>query len=290
MDAGGRTCPAEAIDQLIEHHGDGAYAVLRFVAACKGADRGLGLRYDFLFEFDPLHRGLLKVSHGGGVETAVLSPSRRVFQLAPDTSNWRIAAQYIEEGIWHIWIGFDHILFVLTLLLPALFVRGGADWHALGARTALAQILKVITGFTVAHSITLGLATFSLVSLPSRPVEAAIAASVVLAALNNIWPIVTRRTWILAAGFGLIHGFGFAGVLGELGLPADALALALLGFNVGVEIGQIAIVAAALPVLFWLRPWPGYTRVVLPLGSTAIGLVALVWFAERAFDIDVLGI
>jgi len=290
IDAGGRDCTTSPTDQLIENHGDGAYTVIRFTAKCEMMRETIGLRYGLFFGLDPLHRGLLKVTHRDGVETAVLSPSRRVYRFEPNVSRWRLFPAYVEEGIWHIWIGFDHILFVLTLLLPALFVRRDSEWNSVSAGAAFGQILKLVTGFTAAHSVTLGLATYGLVSLPSRPVETAIAASVVLAAMNNIWPIVTRRTWVLAVGFGLIHGFGFAGVLSELGLPADALAFSLLGFNVGVEIGQIAIVGAALPALFLMRRWRGYTTVVLPFGSVAIAFVALMWFAERAFDLDVVGI
>ena len=121
--------------------------------------------------------------------------------------------------------------------------------------------------------------------LPSRLVESAIAVSVILAALNNLWPVVRRGRWLVAFGFGLIHGFGFAGVLAELGLPRDALLLALVGFNLGVEAGQLAIVAVFLPLAFLLRDTWAYRRVVALGGSAAIALLATLWLVERAFDV-----
>ena len=149
------------------------------------------------------------------------------------------------------------------------------------------DVLRIVTAFTVAHSITLSLATLGWVSLPSRLVESAIAASVVLAALNNVWPLFQGRRWGVAFAFGLIHGFGFASVLADLGLPQDALVLALVGFNLGVELGQLAIVLAFLPVAFLLRASLFYRRGVLVAGSLVIALVAAAWFLERAFEIPV---
>ena len=152
------------------------------------------------------------------------------------------------------------------------------------------DVFKVVTAFTVAHSITLSLAALSVISLPSRLVESAIALSVLLAALNNLWPVVGRGRWLVAFGFGLIHGFGFASVLADLGLPQGALALALLGFNLGVEVGQLAIVAAFLPMAYALRRSFFYRRVVLLGGSLLIAAVAAAWFVERAFELQLLPI
>jgi len=149
-------------------------------------------------------------------------------------------------------------------------------------------VLWVVTSFTAAHSMTLSLAALGMVSLPSRLVESAIALSVVLTAANNLWPLVNHRRWLLAFGFGLIHGFGFASVLAELGLPADALVLSLLGFNVGVEVGQMVIVALFLPMAFWLRNTDFYLRGLFVLGSWLTLLVAMVWLLERVFDIKLM--
>ena len=149
-------------------------------------------------------------------------------------------------------------------------------------------MLRIVTAFTVAHSITLSLATLGLVTLPSRIVESSIAASVVLAALNNVYPVAHGRRWMVAFGFGLLHGFGFASVLVDLGLPQGALALALLGFNLGVECGQLAIVAAFLPLAYAVRRSWFYRRVVLLGGSLVIAVVASVWFVERAFNLKLM--
>ena len=145
-------------------------------------------------------------------------------------------------------------------------------------------MLKVVTAFTLAHSITLSLAALQVISLPSRFVESTIAASVVLAALNNLRGTIERRRWVMAFVFGLVHGFGFASVLADLGLPQGALVLALVGFNVGVEVGQVAIVVAFVPIAFWLRHTQFYRRGVLTAGSLLVALVAAYWFVQRAFD------
>ena len=150
------------------------------------------------------------------------------------------------------------------------------------------DVLRIVTAFTVAHSITLTLATLGVLALPSRLVESAIAASVVLAALNNIWPVFHGRRWIVAFLFGLVHGFGFASVLADLGLPQGTLVLALLGFNVGVEAGQLAIVAVFLPLAFALRRSWLYRRGVLLGGSCVIAAIAAAWMVERVFDLKLL--
>ena len=144
-------------------------------------------------------------------------------------------------------------------------------------------MLKVVTAFTLAHSITLSLAALGLISLPSRLVESAIAASVIFAALSNLRGAVELKRWVMAFVFGLIHGFGFASVLADLGLPQNALVLALVGFNVGVEIGQLAIVAVFLPLAFLLRRTRFYQVAVLKGGSLIVALLATWWLVQRAF-------
>ena len=148
----------------------------------------------------------------------------------------------------------------------------------------------MVTSFTVAHSITLSLAALEVVSLPTRLVEASIAASVVLAAMNNLYPVVLGRRWLVAFVFGLIHGFGFASVLADLGLPQNALLLALVGFNVGVEIGQLCIVGAFLPIAYWLRATRLYRVGIMAGGSILVCLIAFVWFIERAFNVIILAL
>jgi len=275
---------------LVDDHTDGAYAVLRLAGTCPSGTPALALNYRLLFDIDQLHRGLLRLDLDGVSHASVLGPDSGVLNVkAGETSRLAQFGQYLVEGVWHIWIGFDHILFLVSLLLPAVLVHESRRWRGVGSfRAALVEVLWVVTAFTVAHSITLSLAALQVVELPSRLVEAAIAASVVLAAANNLWPVVERRRWLVAFAFGLVHGFGFASVLAELGLPKDALVLSLLGFNVGVEIGQLAIVASFLPVAYLLRNTPLYRKGVFVGGSVLILLLALVWLAERAFDLKLI--
>jgi hypothetical protein len=193
---------------------------------------------------------------------------------------------YCREGIWHIWIGFDHVLFLVALLLPAVLMKRDGRWAG-GARVGAAfwKVFKIVTAFTLAHSITLSLAALEVVTLPSRWVESAIAASVLAAALNNVFPIVHERRWLVAFAFGLIHGFGFASVLNDLGLPQDSLLLSLFAFNAGVEIGQLAIVGVFLPLAFLARDSAIYQRGIVAGGSLLVATVAFKWLIERLFKL-----
>jgi hypothetical protein len=293
--ADGQACSLAVGAQQVDEHTDGAYNVLPLTVTCPRPPVVLDIGYTLFADLDPQHRGLLSLAANGATRAAILGPQapQQAFALA-QVNRWRQFVDYAADGVWHIWIGFDHILFLLSLLLPAV-----GTWVARGAGGARAvwqpvprlgvavwEVLRIVTAFTVAHSITLSLATLGWVDLPSRLVEATIAASVVLAALNNLWPFFQGRRWMVAFGFGLIHGFGFAGVLADLGLPRDALVLALLGFNLGVEAGQLAIVAAFLPLAYALREGLFYRRVVLWGGSLAIAAIAAAWFVERAFDLE----
>ena len=277
-------CVLSAGEQLIDNHTDGAYTVLRFRAACPDKLEALEVGYRLFAELDPQHKGLLKLENAGLTSTAIFSPdqARQTLSLqAPST--WTQFADYTKHGVWHIWIGFDHILFLLSLLLPAVLINKDAQTF----RAAAIDVLKVVTAFTLAHSITLTLASLHVIALPSRWVESAIAASVVLAALNNIFPLFRGRRPHAAFAFGLLHGFGFASVLADLGLPQGALALSLAGFNVGVELGQLAIVAVFLPLAFLARrTW--FYRQMMTTGSALIAVVAAVWLCERAFDLKLM--
>ncbi|MEM6703521.1 MAG: HupE/UreJ family protein [Acidobacteriota bacterium] len=184
---------------------------------------------------------------------------------------------YLELGIEHLLFGFDHILFVVAMVL---YVR--RPW----------QIVKVVTAFTVAHSLTLALSTLGLVQLRQGPVEVVIALSILFLAVElakpepQRSPITTRRPWLVAFAFGLLHGFGFAGALAEIGLPRDAAALALLLFNVGVEIGQLLIVLALLAGAALLSRSPvELPRPLLQLPAWVLGVLSARWFLERFFGL-----
>ncbi len=294
VSANGAACTLEATGHEVDKHTDGAYAVLRFAAECPSTPAAVEVRYALFFDLDPQHRGLARISAGGATRTAIFAPERatQVIELA-DPGALATLLEYGREGVWHIWIGFDHILFLLSLLLPSVLVLreglAGRAWRPVPAPgDALWDVLRVVTAFTLAHSITLSAAALGWLALPSRLVESAIALSVVLAALNNLRPVVEGRRWVVAFGFGLIHGFGFASVLADLGLPSGSLLLALLGFNLGVEVGQLAIVAVFLPVAFALRGTRFYRSVVMAGGSVLIAVLAALWFAERAFNLKLL--
>ncbi len=282
------TCTTHLSEHLIDHHTDGAYAVLRFRADCGRAIERLGVEYHLLFDIDAQHKGLLRLTRDEHTSPAIFSQESPLqeFSIAK-RSRWDESRRFIHEGIWHIWLGFDHVLFLLALLLPAVLVRTDNAWHAAGEFSSVCwSVVSIVTAFTVAHSLTLGLATLDAVQLPSRWIESIIAASVVFAGIGNLYPRVTTRRWIVAFGFGLIHGFGFAAVLTDLGLPQNALLLSLISFNVGVEIGQLAIVTAFLPLAYLIRHSWSYPRLVLTGGSLAVIVIALVWFTERAFDLQ----
>jgi len=293
----------------LDKHSDGIYAVLSLSAACGAAlSDALQVKYSLLFDVDPSHRGLVQWLPPGSASTdgkagealSVILGTESATQNLPfqPPSKWQSFKQYVVEGAFHIWIGYDHILFLLSLLLPAVLIFRKNDTNVdrkllgnsqiLPAQSFLSsfkEVLKVVTAFTLAHSITLSLAALGIISLPSRWVESVIAASIIVAALQNIRGVVDSKRWIMAFGFGLIHGFGFASVLADLGLPQNALVTALIGFNVGVELGQLAIVAVFLPLAFWLRATKFYQVGVFKWGSILIALMALYWLVERVFDL-----
>ncbi|MFN3564904.1 MAG: HupE/UreJ family protein [Burkholderiaceae bacterium] len=243
-----------------------------------------------LFEgVDPSHRVLVSIA--GEAAPRVLAPGASIGLDAARADAPRGFAAFVTEGITHIAGGFDHVLFLLGLMLPAVLRREGGRWVARDElRGAAAAVVWIATAFTVAHSLTLAAASFGWVRNSPRIIEPLIAATVLATALNNLWPVVTRRLALVAFGFGLIHGFGFAEVLAPLALPRMELALALAGFNLGVEIGQLAIVGTCFALLAALRRWPGYPRWVLVPGSALLALAAGVWIVERVFDLSLFAV
>ncbi len=275
---------------LVDNLSDGAYAVLRFEVDGFQRPRRLEMNYNAFFDIDPKHRGLLRLDHDGQIQLGVFSPTQpsQSFEFGVATPHNPFFT-FLKEGVWHIWSGYDHILFLLALLLPGVLLRRDATWQPVAdMRTAFVKVLKVVTAFTVAHSITLSLAVLGFVHLPSRLVESAIAASVVVAAFNNLVPIFGEGGWMVAFGFGLLHGFGFANALRDLGLQHGQLAVTLFGFNLGVEAGQLAIVAVFLPLALSVRSLLFYQRFILRFGSAAIMVVASTWLAERVLDFKLL--
>jgi hypothetical protein len=286
----GRPCPARARRQLVDQHSDGIYSVLQFGAMCPAPVHELTVRYDLLFDIDPQHKGLLKLSGQGAGFSTVFSPDHREQRFSIGrVGQGRQFLTYMQAGIEHIWSGFDHLLFLFSLLLPAVLMHTGKGWRASDSFAASAlDVLKIVTAFTLAHSMTLSLAALHVLSLPSRLVESGIALSVIIAAMNNLLPLLGEHRWMAAFLFGLIHGFGFASVLTDLGLPRESLLLTLVGFNLGVEIGQLAVVSAFLPAAYLLRCTWFYQRLMLISGSLLIIVLATIWLVERAFDIPII--
>jgi hypothetical protein len=287
---GGEACRVEPRALLVERHTDGAYAVLRFAALCPGSIETLDLDYGLFAARDPQHRGLVRVEAAGRTHATVLGGAKRREHLAlDDRSPLRGLLAFVRQGVVHIAIGFDHILFLLSLLLPVVLTRGASTWRAASSVAPVASsVLRLVTAFTLAHSLTLSLAVLGWLQLPARWVESAIAASVVIAALDNLVPLLGARRWIGTFGFGLVHGLGFAGVLAELGLGGAPLVPALLGFNLGVELGQLALVAVFLPFAWALRDTWAYRNLAVRLGSAAIAGLGVVWLLERSLEMQIL--
>jgi hypothetical protein len=286
--ADGVACPLASHGLRVASHSDGAYAVLQFDATCAAPQRALSVTYSLFFDIDPQHRGIVRIDDGAGTRTAIFSPrdKQQTFEQTKLRRMHQLGAA-IRLGIEHIFGGIDHLCFLVALLLPAVLVRHGrSGWTAVPRlRPALVDVLKIVTAFTLAHSITLTLSALEVLRLPSRLVESGIAATVIVAALNNVYPLLAEDRWAAAFALGLLHGFGFSATLMDLGLPRQNLALTLFGFNVGVEIGQMGMVAAFVPLAYLLRRTWFYRRVALVGGSLAIAGVGGLWFAERAFAI-----
>ncbi|HEY5921815.1 MAG TPA: HupE/UreJ family protein [Kofleriaceae bacterium] len=260
-------CATTLGDGALVDLSDGAYWSTPLTVHC--APRTLPITYSLLFDVDAQHRGLVHI----GSQTLIVRDAQPVsVELAGGT----VLGTFVREGVWHIWIGIDHILFLVCLLLPAVWTSGH---RRKSLREVCIEVFEIVTAFTLAHSITLVISAVGLFTLPSRLVETAIALSVVAAALNNIVRVVDAR-WAVAFALGLLHGFGFSSVLIDLGLPSRELIGALLGFNLGVELGQAAIVVGLLPLLYLIRSTLAY-RVLLFAGSGAVAVIASLWTYQR---------
>jgi hypothetical protein len=190
---------------------------------------------------------------------------------------------FVGQGLWHVWIGYDHLAFLLLLLLPGVLRSSGGGWQGTrNVRETARDLLRIITAFTLAHSVTLALAATGTVRVPVRPVEMAIALSIVIAGLLNLFPRAARARLALAFGFGLIHGFGFANALAELGSTGARLVPTLAGFNIGVELAQISLVVLVLPALLRARHSGFYAWRFMPAASLAAAMAGAAWLAARA--------
>lgn len=273
--------PAAAADA------DARFVVVRWQVACAADLARIALDFRAFFAVDSRHEAIVTVhapdAPGEAVIVRATDPVLRVQAgEALGLGGW------IAAGVDHIWEGRDHVSFVLALLLVVMLVRSGAGWDVRPPVATLRRTATIVTAFTVAHSLSLIAASLGWVALPGRLVESLIAVSILYTAIENIIRPDVRWRFALTFGFGLVHGLGFASVLAVL-LPPDHVIAPLLGFNLGVEIGQLVIVAIALP-LAWLAARElgagRYRRGAMPALSVVLAALAIKWLIERAFAIS----
>lgn len=284
----GAMCSLRSTDLQIAGHSDGHYAVLSLEGRCPSAVTALDLDYSLFFDLDALHRGLLNLDLGsaGGAQSGVFAPDERSLHFEIAQNHARVFAQYFRAGLFHVWSGVDHMLFLAGLFLPAVLRRQGREWIAAPRlMPALRDTAAMVTAFTLAHACTLTLAAVGVISPPARWVESAVAATVLFAGLNNLTPMVYRELFWLAGLFGFIHGAAVASALVELGLPPGARVWALLAFNLGVEAAQLSVLCVVIPPSFVLRRSPWYRRLALIPGSLCVTLTGLAWLLERGAGI-----
>ncbi len=278
--------PLEFLTQSVVLHNDGLYVRQRFSGSALPADaKFIVVRYEFFTQNDKLGRAFFKLVMRNDEISSVFDQASSIQRFAlGETKRWSTIGLFTKEGIRHIWEGADHLLFLLTLLLPGLMLTIRMP-HATGLQpsnlAAEKFALKVITAFTLAHSITLACSVFGWVSLPDKLIESLIALSIMVSALLNLQKRFHISHWKLAFLFGLIHGMGFANGLRELGLSSNYFLETLFAFNLGVELGQLsAVVLVALPVLLLVREAASKQR-LLKYGSIGVLLTSMVWLAQR---------
>jgi hypothetical protein len=288
LDAGldpGAPCPAGPPTAAVD--ADARFVVVRWQVACAAELARIALDFRAFFAVDSRHEAIVTVhtpdAPGDAVVVRATDPVLRIQAgEALGLGGWIVA------GIDHIWEGRDHVSFVVALLLVVMLVRRGTGWDVRPPVATLRRTATIVTAFTVAHSLSLIAASLGWVRLPGRLVESLIAVSILYTAIENIVRPDVRWRFALTFGFGLVHGLGFASVLAVL-LPPDHVIAPLLGFNLGVEIGQLVIVAIALP-LAWLAARElgaeRYRRGAMPVLSVALAALAIKWLIERAFAVS----
>jgi hypothetical protein len=284
------TQPLEFVSQSVVLRNDGLYVRQRFTSPSIAPEiKFVVVRYSFFNQNDKLGRAFFKLQLGKEEISSVFDSSTQTQRFAlGDTKRWSTIGLFTHEGAWHIWGGPDHLLFLLSLLLPGLMLlhraTGTPETDSHGTKTAALFALKVITAFTLAHSITLLASVLDVISLPSRWIESAIALSIMISAALNLQTRIQWSQWKLAFIFGLIHGMGFANGLRELGLSQTYFIETVLAFNVGVELGQIAaVVAVGIPIIL-LAKQVRTKQLVMTYGSWGVLLVSGTWLVQRLMD------
>jgi hypothetical protein len=281
VERGGRQCTFHVTDVLVTRHVGEPYLSLPFVGRCETVGL-LGIRSDLFFGEDSGHRTLFDVHTTSGTTAGFLMVSAREWKQSRAPNPWTAFAAFVVQGIWHVWTGYDHLAFLLSLLLPCALTAGRGAWRpAEGPKVVLRDLLRIITAFTVAHSITLGLATLQVVSVSARIIEPLIATTIIIAALLNLFPKAARLRLPLAFSFGLIHGFGFALALSELAPVRGQIVALLAGFNIGVELAQLSVVLLVAPLLVLLRQSAVYATRLMPAASVAVAAAGFIWLGAR---------
>ena len=280
--SGGSACAfePESLDLVDKGGGTGDefFAACRLRFRCPRTVERAAITYDLFFDLDPRHQGLARIRWAGEDDAPereqIFRDRARTVELRRDLGALDHARDYLHLGIEHIFTGYDHVAFVFGLLAVA---------GAAGLRRGARRILGVVTAFTLAHSVTLIASALGWVQLSPRIVEPAIALSIVYVGVENMVNREPQHRFALTFGFGLVHGFGFASVLKEIGLPQKGLLLSLVSFNVGVEIGQLVVVAAVLPLLALVADPKLGSRLVRPLVVASVAAATFVLF--RRFDV-----
>jgi hydrogenase/urease accessory protein HupE len=251
----------------------GFFAVVKMSWSCKRTLSDGKLRYDLFFDLDPRHQGFARM----GESQHIFRAADRELVLSRPVTLWNHLSDYLLLGVEHIFTGYDHLAFLFGLLLVAGLAR---------LRDGLRYVIGVVTAFTVAHSLTLVSAGLGWLRLPGHVVEPAIALSIAYVAVENLVVKQPKHRWLLTFAFGLIHGFGFASVLRDIGLPPRGLVLSLLSFNLGVETGQLVVVTLLAPLLWLSRAHAQRLRVG---GSVALLALSSLWFLERVLGRSYFG-
>lgn len=288
----GLECILDITSHQIVEHSAGDFIRFPVKYSCESVRKSLSIDYHLFFDQNPYHQGTLSVIQPEQSTLLYFWDDQRghVFSVEKNTF-WVAFFRSVAVGFEHIWIGLDHLLFLLCLILPSVLIFVRADgalnkncsWKpAQSLSVVVLEVVKVVTAFTVAHSLTFGLSVMNWVPVPpSGVVEVAIAFTVVLVALNNIYPVVYRARWFVTLLLGLVHGLGFANGLAIYDLPSVDAGWLLVAFNLGVEIGQLMFVCLVIPLLFALREGAFYNTVMLKGGSTAIFGIACWWLGQR---------
>lgn len=285
-----QTQPLEFVSQSVVLHNDGLYVRQRFTSPSMASPlQFVVVRYGFFNQNDKLGRAFFKLQLGKDEISSVFDSSTPIQRFVlGESKRWSTIGLFTQEGAWHIWGGPDHLLFLLTLLLPGLMLLHrttgtgtGNVTERNGTKTAALFALKVITAFTLAHSITLLASVLDVITLPSRWIESAIALSIMLSAGLNLQTRIQWSPWKLAFIFGLVHGMGFANGLRDLGLSQTYFIETVLAFNVGVELGQIAaVVAVGMPVIL-LAKTARTQQLIMTCGSWGVLVISGVWLVQR---------